>query len=587
MVKQHVYLFGPGGGRVVAASPEIQYGYWSTLFRRHAEQYAAQGCTVAVYGQYQSERGVVLSRLAPDPDGGEGAAIAHHLLLDEPGDAEALAAARPVDAAAFVDRFAAPGIEPAALPRLDVKALSLEDTLTQAFEALDRFFGDSAELLAQFIAALAAAADDPAFRVVCYVDDAPRRVTASAHALMELVLRCLPDSIARRLGYRSFYLGAEPDGEFPVVFSTPGGMRLTGAALRTAVRFYFPERFCACHDGVPVEAGARDRELATAMLARDLNWVDRVARAEAHQSERPADVRLELPPFERGMSLRQYVCDWIDELSDRRSQIDDRALHIGVINWGQLESRIISAADRMESHMDYLRELSEVIELLERREPGDWLRVPPEVVLGLKAILVDSIAWLNVDIYDRADQELMLRIRGYAPALRREAESADFAQKLRALHCVGALLAGEIDAVPEGVRLLGSLADRSLLHGVQSCLTWYVDRRCRGRGGAPVDDLLAGAMALGYLRLGGDAPSLRLEALKRMVGKWMGEDARRQCETRVKRLIKDSGIRLERAERPPRRPVRARRPAALVWWLTGLAIALTVAAIAWLLFGAE
>jgi hypothetical protein len=224
-----------------------------------------------------------------------------------------------------------------------------------------------------------------------------------------------------------------------------------------------------------------------------------------------------------------------------------------------------------------------VIDLLEAREPDDWLRVPPQTVVNLKAILVDSVAWLNVDIYDPADQALILRIRGYATALHRarESESADFAQKLTVLQRIAALLSGEIDAVSEGATQFASLTDRTLLRGAQSCLIWYVDRRCREKGAPPVDDLLAGAMILGYLKFTSPAPTLRLDPLRRMVGKTLGDEAKKQCEARIRRLAKDANIRVDKSERPARKPEWPR----YAWWLAGIAIALTAAAVAWLLSG--
>jgi hypothetical protein len=296
--------------------------------------------------------------------------------------------------------------------------------------------------------------------------------------------------------------------------------------------------------GISVCAEEQDVELAAAMLARDLNWVDRVRRS-LPAAGAPVSFRLEMPPFERGMSIYQYVCDWIEELERRRNDLDDAIINQKVINWDQFESRVISAGELSVTNMRYLKELNAIIMMFKDRKTKSWLQVPDAVLADLIVVLIDSIQWAKIDIVKEDDRRLILDIWENTRALRGMdiRLPVEFDIKLRACEMMGMLLGGEggaAGAVDLGIELMQSPQSiaAELMRGARHCLNWYVDNRCyvKSRALTP-DSALIGAMVLCGVRCGDGSVWFKTDKLERFVIKHCGETVWKACHKKIRALV--------------------------------------------------
>jgi hypothetical protein len=487
--------------------------------------------SVPVYWQYQSERGISLGRYAPVGNG----FIAHQLLFNDLEDINWLLRSRPVTGSAFKREFIAHREKRIPLPLIKAESLTNASVLSDSFNALENTFKNAKQALAMFIAALKRATIDPAFFILARVNDSPDKASETARALTEIMFRCLPEFHARKSGFLSNWRGDRLNDQCRLMF-TDKDYSVPDSLSRRLIRLDCRSLTWVFPPNTSFYAGDQDLELAEAMLARDLNWIDRI-RQTPPISVSVDSFRLNMPPFERGMSIYQYVCDWIEELERRRSDIDDAIINQNVINWNQIESRIISAGELSITNMQYLRELNAILAMFKDRKTRDWLEVPDGVLADLIVVLIDSIQWVNVDIVKEDDRELIMALWDNARALRGMDIKlpVEFDYKLRACEIIGKLLSGEgeaVSAVDQGIELMLALQPEATAHmrDVRYCLNWYVDNRCyvKERALKP-DSIFIGAMILGGIRCSKGSVRLNIDRLEQFVVKHCGDAVWRKC----------------------------------------------------------
>jgi hypothetical protein len=237
------------------------------------------------------------------------------------------------------------------------------------------------------------------------------------------------------------------------------------------------------------------------------------------------------------MSIYQYICDWIEELERRRNDIDDAILNQNVINWNQVESRVISAGEMSVTNMQYLKELIAIITIFTESKTRDWLKVPDAVLVDLTVVLIDSIQWVNVDIVKEDDRGLIVALWESARALRgmNIKLPVEFGYKLRACEVMGMLLSTEdeaISAVDQGIEMMLASQPEAAAHmrDVRHCLNWYVDNRCyvKERALKP-DSAFIGAMILGSIRCAKGSARLNIDRLEHFIVRHCGGAVWKKC----------------------------------------------------------
>ena len=538
MIKQHIYRRDKAGYRTVAASAGLTDSAWLSLLEQQTVLRCQSNSPAPVYYQYPLGYGLVLSRCAVDPNGRHGSYLVHQLVVDEPADIEALCALRPVSTSIFRDAYVSPENEVGRLPTLKPESLADPAQLSAGFRLIDGWFDEAR--LARLVASILRAAQDKRFGVHIVIDQEPGIVSEQGRLLMDMLMRALPVEAVQRVSYCTLMAPDETAMPYSVFISRPTAEGAsTGAAARCA-RFDMSRGRGQWPDNAP-EPDERCLETARALLAHDVSWMDRVRLGGAQARLGGAAVKLDIPPFERGMSLTRYVEDWLEALEARRGALNGEAFQdMARSEWPRLTERVIRAGDVMAGG-EFARELHESLILLCKGRRGEQLGMSRENLTDLMVILLDSINWDEVDLNDPDMARLMKSATGYASRL--ESASCDEGCLLACRVMHGLLEAPATHLVDERddmIRLSEEYPAR--FRQVQACARRYVAGRCRAfREGASefglVDDLFEAAAALGYVRFEGGIPDFRsLDKVKETVGQIGGPKSARRFEAILDRL---------------------------------------------------
>lgn len=300
MIQQMIYRRAEQGYRTVAASEGLM---GKGLARRiealstlppsgGKKRLGAQ----PVYSRCAVEDGLAVLMTVIDPGGIRGSHMTHAWYV-QPQDAAAFAEGCAIPASAFVTEYreqsrmdGLPGVAPEDLPR--------EDTFALGCEAARALFGCNAELLAQFLTAVARCGMPTAgrgFLGVCALSgEDEETVTVHAYRLMETVLRAYAQEQVRAVGYRSLWNKAEDNVRYPVFFTTPD---LIGSEASVPMNYALLDLRAGevrLPRGAVLEPDGHDAALAQALLGGDADGIralqrdaeERVARRKAEEEAR-------------------------------------------------------------------------------------------------------------------------------------------------------------------------------------------------------------------------------------------------------------------------------------------------------------
>ena len=437
---------------------------------------------------------------------GDGAYLIRRLVIDENADLDALRLARPLSAALL---SAQPDTDGAtALPTLSPAALFDASLPGEGFRLIDSLFDEG--LLARFIKALLAAASDKRLSVHAVINQPPETVSAQARLMMETFMRCLPLRDGLRLSWHTLIEDGVPAAPYSVFFSPP-------CADHGCIRFDLSRGTVIWPDEPP--ADDKSLALARALLAHDLNWADRADESGAGALRSSPALHMDTPPFERGMSLAQYVQDWADALDVRRAILNEDAFKtLARGEWPHLINSVINAAD-----------------LLPRRDFT--------LLCDLAAILVDSIDWDEADLNDPQSVRLLRSATEYAALLDAERCPEGRLAACRAIHALLTAPAARLSDMIDGLLELNE-NNPALLSQLQACARRAVTDRChQAQSGsdefALIDESFVALAIMGYVRFSRGVPDLRaLDKLRALIERSGGAREVRRFNVRLDRMRK-------------------------------------------------
>ena len=540
MIKQHIYRRDRTGYRTVAASAGLRDSAWLSLLEQQTVLRCQSNAPAPVYYQYPLGYGLVLSRCAVDPNGSHGSYLVHQLVADEPGDIEALTALRPLSPANFRAAYVGREGEVEPLPTLKPESLADPAQLSAGFRLIDAWFDEAR--LARLIAGLFQAARDKRCAIHIVIDQEPAQVSEQGRLLMDMLMRALPVQEVQRISYCTFMAPSETAMPYSVFISRPEEDEegVVSAATARCARFDMKTGRDVWPDTAP-ETDERSLQLARALLAHDVNWLDRVRLGGAQARLGASAVKLDIPAFERGMSLTQYVEDWLEALEERRDALNGEAFQVFARDeWPRLTERVIRAADLMDS-ADFVSQLHAGIVALCRGKRGEQLGMSRQNLCDLIVILLDGIRWDDVDLYDPDTVRMMRSATGYVNLL---GDTPCDRGCLLACRVVHALLDAPSTHLSEALDDMVQLSEEypALFAQVQACARRYVASRCRAaREGFEefglVDDMFMAAAMLGYVRFEGGIPDFRqLEKVQEKVGQIAGDRTGQRFEARLERI---------------------------------------------------
>lgn len=508
MIKQHIYRRGANGYHTAAVSSCMRDTAWLHLLEEQMAIHCAEGVFAPVYYQYPLGRGVVLSRCLPDPDGVNGSYLAHQLVIDEPEDIEVLMRSRPLPASLFLNVYKEGIAPPDPLPTLHPSSLNDPEELISCFQVVDALFAGDEWLLSRFLAALALTARDKRHSVQAFIDDSPGRVSDAGRRVMELMLRCLPAEDALRISCCTLQPAGEVSLLYSVCFSQPPEKSAALFHTQLNITFDFTARRMTLPKDVTLPEDDVYIELARALLAHDLNWADRARGASHVQPVGSADpARLEIPPFEAGMSIRQYFDNWQDELALRRESLTDEAFRaLAEAEWPRVLNGIVGASELMDM-AQFLKETSGILSSILKDKLEDQLALTEETLTDMIIILLDSIRWRQVDLCDAKMNRLIRSVTSYAMVLTEETDEPDCLTAGRIAHRL--LTAPAV--MHEQFSDLAHLCEASpaQFEALQDCLRRYVQGRLNADIDV-VDETLVSSAMLAYARFTEGVPDLRL-----------------------------------------------------------------------------
>ena len=527
MIKQHIYRRDKAGYRTVAASAGLTGSAWLSLLEQQTALRCQSNPPAPVYCQYPLGYGLVLSRCAVDPNGHHGSYLVHQLVVDEPADIEALSALRPFSAGIFREAYVnrENGVEP--LPTLKPESLAGPERLSAGFRLIDGWFDE--DRLARLIEGLFRAARDKRCAVHIVIDQEPALVSEQGRLLMDMLMRAMPVEEVQRVSYCTFMAPSETAMPYSVFISRPA------AEEARCARFDLSRGRDEWPEGEP-EVSQRSREMARALLAHDVQWMDRVRLGGVQtRLDGAAAVKLDIPPFEKGMSLTQYMEDWLEALQACRAALNGEAFSgFARAEWPRLTERVIGAGDVMDG-ADFTRQLHASIVALCKGRRGEQLGMSRRDLCDLIVILLDGIRWNDVDLNDPAAARMMRSATGYADLLGDTPCDQGCLLACRVMHALldapASRLAGLMDDMD---RLSEAYPER--FKEVQACARRYLAGRFRAhkKGFADsglVDEMFAGAAVTGYVRFEGGIPDFRqLDKVQEKVGQVAGPRAVRRFE---------------------------------------------------------
>lgn len=563
MIRQHVYCWSEQGSGTTALSPAPS----DALSRGRLEQAARLCCgqgEAPVYFQYPLEGAVVVGRCGVAAEEGGRRRLAHQLIAQSDEDIRALMHARPLDCDRF---YSSPPGASAPLPALEAASLADSEALSAAFRAVDQVFGLNAELLAALIAAARLVATGTCRQALVQMDGEEARVTRIAQQLMELIERCLPPEEAAALRWSSLPV-SERFTANALCFAARETYRLAPLERSVGLRIDLTD---GTWENLPRSFDGQELEAARALLAHDLYWMDRAFRRPVRTvpEEATASLPIELPLFERGMSVRQYFEDWTETLLSRRKLLNNEAFaEFARGEWERLTDRLVTAAECTPSRQ-YLREMQQIIQALRRREYAAQLGMAAESLVDLVALLLDDLDWDEVSLDDPKDVQMLRRLSLYAHSL--DEDSRRQIRTGRGLLLFYGLLGHEEHSTLRALEAMEEMSreDPAQFDQIQNMLRGYVLARCR-QDSLPLgrDDLFVIYSMLAYVRFVDGVPDLRrLNALEQLIRQNCGERAAHQYEVRL------DAQRRRMSSRAIRRIHKTR-------WLIALYVLLGVAALA-------
>lgn len=575
MIKQHIYRCGANGYHTAAVSSCMKNNAWLPLLEQQTAIHCADRLPAPVYFQYPLGRGFVLSRCLQDPRGQGGSFLAHQLVFDEPDDVDALMRVRPLPSSLFCSEYVEESDEPDPLPTLSAGALSDPEELISCFQAMDSLFAGDEWLLSRFLAALALTGRDKRQSVQAVVDDAPDRVSELGRRVMELTLRCLPADDALRVSYCTLQPSNEVSLPYSVCFSLPPPKSTSFFHAQLNIAFDFTARRMTLPQNVSLPEDEIYVELARALLAHDLNWVDRLRGGTASRAGIGVDsLHLEVPPFEAGMSIRQYFDNWQDELSLRRESLTDEAFRtLAADEWPRVLNGMVSASELMDMNR-FLREMCGVLSSVLKEGAEDALALTDDVLADMIIILLDSVRWRQIDLFDSKENRLIRSVVSFATALTEEPDEPDCLTVGRIVHLL-------LTAPMETHVLftdLSQLAERApaQFDALQDCLCRYVEDRLSADVDL-VDETLVAASMLAYARFTDGVPDLRLtDQLGKKIEAQSGAGAARRF-----RFLLDKMRHRLRADRPA---AQRRRDTKLFLFISCALIALITGVTVWFFY---
>lgn len=509
MIKQHIYLQGAEGYHTAAVSSCMMDNAWLPLLEQQMPMHYSADLSAPIYFQYPLGRGIVLSRCIPDPLNGNASYLAHQLVVDEAEDIDILMYSRPLPTSLFRNEYKEGTASPDPLPTLNVSALSDQEELISCFQVVDALFGGDEWLLSRFLSALALTARDKRQSVQAIVNDTPGRVSDAGRRVMELMLRCLPAEDSMRISYCTLQPPEEVSLLYSVCFSQPPQKSAALFHAQLNITFDFSARRMTLPKNVSLPEDEIYIELARALLAHDLNWVDRV-RGGVHP-EKPGrnaeSVRLEIPPFEAGMSIRQYFDNWQDELALRRESLTEDAFRtMAAAEWPRVLNGMVGASELMEM-TQFLREMSGILSSILKDKLEDQLALTEETLTDMIIILLDSIRWRQTDLCNAKLNRLIRSVTSYAMVL---TEVSDEPDCLTACRIVNRLLTTPAEMHAQ-IHDLAQLSEHSpaQFEALQDCLRQYVKDRLASDIDV-IDETLVASAVLAYARFTEGVPDLRL-----------------------------------------------------------------------------
>jgi len=509
MIKQHIYRRGLNGYHTAAVSSCMKDNAWLPLLEQQMPIHHSAVLPAPVYYQYPLGRGIVLSRCLPDPNGQEGSYLAHQLVADEPGDIDLLMHSRPLSSSLFRNEYKEGTAPPDPLPTLHVNALSDPEELVSCFQVVDALFAGDEWLLSRFLSALALTARDKRQSVQAIISDTPGRVSDAGRRVMELMLRCLPVEDAMRISYCTLQPAGEISLLYSVCFSQPPEKSAALFHAQLNITFDFTARRMTLPKNVSLPEDEIYIELARALLAHDLNWADRIrgSGAQTAPEQNAASARIDIPPFESGMSIRQYFDNWQDELALRRESLTEEAFRaMAEAAWPRVLNGMVGASELMDAPQ-FLREMSGILSAILKDKLEDQLALTEETLTDMIIILLDSIRWRQIDLCSAKINRLIRSVTSYAMVLTAETDEPDCLTAGRIVHRL-LTAPGEMH---DQLNDLAQLGERSpaQFEAVQDCLRRYVQGRLTADIDVIDETLVASAM-LAYARFTDGVPDLRL-----------------------------------------------------------------------------
>lgn len=524
MIKQQLCRKSATGFQTLAVSSALRESAWMSLLEQTSPYEDAPGENA--YFQYPLGTGLVIGRSVRT---GDGAYLIRRLVIDENADLDALRLARPLSAALL---SAQPDTDGAtALPTLSPAALFDASLPGEGFRLIDSLFDEG--LLARFIKALLAAASDKRLSVHAVINQPPETVSAQARLMMETFMRCLPLRDGLRLSWHTLIEDGVPAAPYSVFFSPP-------CADHGCIRFDLSRGTVIWPDEPP--ADDKSLTLARALLAHDLNWADRADESGAGALRSSPALHMDTPPFERGMSLAQYVQDWADALDVRRAILNEDAFKtLARGEWPHLINSVINAADLL-PRRDFTLQLNDCLSALSHGR-GAELGMTGEHLCDLAAILVDSIDWDEADLNDPQTVRLLRSATEYAALLDAERCPEGRLAACRAIHALLTAPAARLSDMIDGLLELNE-NNPALLSQLQACARRAVTDRCRkAQNGsdefALIDESFVALAIMGYVRFSRGVPDLRaLDKLRALIERSGGAREVRRFNVRLDRMRK-------------------------------------------------
>ena len=540
MIQQHIYRRDKAGYRTVAASAGLTDSAWLSLLEQQTVLRCQSYLPAPVYFQYPLGVGLVFSRCAVDPNGARGSYLAHQLVADDPADIEMLASLRPLSARVFQEAFAGHEGEVDPLSTLKPESLADEEQLSAGLKLIDGWFDEA--LLTRLMTALLSAAKDKRQTVHLVIEGDSAAVSGQGRLLLELLMRALPIQDMQRISYCTLIAPGDTAMPYTVCVSPPGDPEKPGDTRgQCVIRFELGCGLCVWPGGEP-EPDAQAVELARALLAHDLNWVDRVRLGGGAVKLSSAEsLRLNIPDFEQGMKLTQYIEDWAEAMAARREALNDEAFRVFAGDeWPHLTERVIRAADLMPCGV-FLKQLHDGIVALCRNRRGEELGMSRQNLTDLVMVLLDSIRWDDIDLNDPATARLIRSATGYSKLLGDAPSDGGCLLACRAAHAMlDAPMAHAAAALDDLARLSEDYPQT--FSQLQACARRCVTGRCRkardefGEMGL-VDEPLVVAAVVGYVRFEGGIPDFRqLDKVRDTVGQIGGARASKRFEALLDRL---------------------------------------------------